>query len=213
MGISFDNFYPNTTFFISPLKRVTSLVVEKEAESIFIELISYIFEYFKDIKRHRSIKDVEDVFETLENSPILEFLEEIEEKDFEEENSKLNQELDNLLEIHKDNLIEAVQDERLEEISYYWIFAIESVTKQLKLATKEFKRQLRFIEHKANRAIRRTMNKLEDILKGVFLVLFRITEQIYMISNDDPIEIEKEISYLLEDVVYLENLAHVTLLL
>ncbi len=47
---------------------------------------------------------------------------------------------------------------------------------------------------------------LLTLLKCLFLVVFRIIEQILTVLNREPYSLEKEREYLIQDIVYLENI-------
>lgn len=199
------------SFFIAPFRKSVDLIVEKRtSDNLFQNILDLLFGYFSEIKEHRTIIDVDNAFEKIDDYLNLDDLEEIDEKTIEEESGKLKRELKAFIKNNIEKISLSMNNAKTGFILNYWISNLEIAFEVLEDSLKEFKRKHRFLSGKSSREKDFLKRKLDGIHKALFLVFFRIMEQIYMISEDKKFIPDNEINYLIEDVVYLENIARAT---
>ncbi|MHA1337816.1 MAG: hypothetical protein ACTSPW_19085, partial [Promethearchaeota archaeon] len=137
-------------------------------------------------------------------------VEDITEEEFKKEFDSLKE---FLKDFHKKNIDKADKLLINEHFAYFinaWYFCMNRIFTILSETTRALKNKKKRLlkEKRAFRKTERILEKyLEDLFKAIFLVLFRIVEQIFMISQEESIVFEKEIDYLFEDLVYLENIS------
>lgn len=206
-----DNILIQNSYFIDQFRKSIDLIVEKRTDNnIFQEILDTLFDYFSEIKEHRTIIDVENAFKKVDDIFDLNNLEGMDEKLIEEESDNLKEDLKEFIANNSEKLILSINDAKIGFMINYWISNLEIATEVLDDFFKEFKRKKRFSAAKSFRVRDFLKRKLDRIYKGFFLVFFRIIEQIYMIADDRNFIPENEIDFLIEDVVYLENIARAT---
>ncbi len=205
-----DNILIQNSYFIDQFRKSIDLIVEKRTYNIFQEILDTLFDYFSEIKEHRTIIDVENAFRKVDDILDLNNLEGMDEKSIEEESDNLKGDLKDFIANNSDKIILSINDAKIGFMSNYWISNLEIAIEVLDEFIKEFNRKKRFLAGKSFRVRDFLEKKLDRIYKGFFLVFFRIIEQIYMISDDKKFIPGNEIDFLIEDVVYLENIARAT---
>ena len=94
MGIYQNIGLDQNSYFTAPFHKITNLVLERHiSDNIFQEMLNLLFRYFKTIKRHRTINDVDAVFEYLDIFLESYDLEVIERKEIEAESEKLKEDI------------------------------------------------------------------------------------------------------------------------
>lgn len=199
------------SYLIAPFRKSIDIVVEKRtSDNIFQKILEILFDYFSKIKEHRTIIDVDNAFEKIEEYLDLNNLDEIDEKAIREESRNLKRELKDFLANNIEKINLTMNNAKTGFMINYWISNLEITFEVLEKSLKEFRRKYRFLSGRSSREKEFLKKKLEGIHKAIFLVFFRIIEQIYIISEDKKFIPENEINYLIEDVVYLENIARAT---
>ncbi|MBY9007371.1 MAG: hypothetical protein KGD63_11505 [Candidatus Lokiarchaeota archaeon] len=208
ISISQNTELDQNSYFTAPFHKITDLVLERyTTDNIFQEMLNFLFLYFKTIKRHRTINDVDKVFEYLDEFLESYHLEDIGRKEIEAESEKLKEDIDCFIKNNFERIEQTLNDAKSSILANIWISNIRTTFTVFAESLKAFKRKIRRLSRRSKRARDTIEDRLSDLHKAIFLVLFRIVEQIYMIANNDPFIPENEIEFLIEDIVYLENIA------
>jgi len=199
------------SFFFAPFHKSIDLIVEKRTpDNLFQEILGALLNFFSEIKQHRTILDVEEAFKKIEEILNLKNLEDLDDESMAEESDILKGDLKDFIANNIEKINLSIDDGQTGFMVNYWISNLEIAFETFGSALKEFRRKYRFLSKKSSRAKDLLKDKLNRIYKALFLVFFRIMEQIYMISENMKFIPDKEISYLIEDVVYLENIVRAT---
>ncbi|MGQ4874600.1 MAG: hypothetical protein ACP6IY_11080 [Promethearchaeia archaeon] len=197
-------------FIIKPLHELTDIVNEKKIPSnYFEEILEKLYSYFKNNKEHRTIYNVDEAFEELEPDIRKMEYEIIQEK--EKACERVIEDLKNFTEKYNKEIKDLLNNAKTGFLVNYWIFAIQDSIKIISDFLNKFNRKSRKIDRKSKIIKIYLLDQLTDIFKGFFLVLFRIFEQIHMIVKGEDFIPDKEIDYLIEDLVYLKNLYRASL--
>jgi len=197
----------NSDFIIDPFRKFSDIIIEKRtSEEIFELVLNELLSYFKDIKEHRSIYDVDEVIKKINKDLYGKDLEVIDKDSIEEETERILDSLENLIEKNSEKIEKTIQNPLMEKMMNYWISNLAIIVEILSESLRAFKIKERWLKRMSDRIKHHLLNKLLDLFKAIFLVLFRIVEQIYMIYNGQEFDPDDEINFLIEDVVYLENI-------
>jgi len=196
---------PNS-FIIGPLHAISDILIDSEIddENFDSVIIKFLIDYFKDIKENRTIDNVSEVLESLYKIYKFPSI-----RDYKEYQKDMNirdfgKKWENFLEENIEEIEELSQDPKTGPFMMSWILNLDEAIRIL----------LEFLDkcgskQKYNKR-KHTQKDFEDnlsiFLKAVFLVFFRIVEQMYQIINEIPYDIEKEKQFLIEDIVYLDNI-------
>lgn len=199
-----------SSYFIEPFHKTMDLVLEKEISgNIFQDILNILFRYFKTIKYHRTISDVDDAFGYVSDYLDSHGLELIEKENIEKESESLKDSIEDFIKNNSEKIEKTLKNAKFGILATIWISSIKTAFLIMSESLKRFKRKIRRLVRRSRKAKRSLEKSLENLIKAIFLVLFRIIEQIYMIANDEYFIPEKEIEYLMEDLVYLENIARI----
>lgn len=203
--------FKQNSYLIAPFRKSIDLIVEKRtSDNIFQDILDLLLSYFSEIKEHRTIMDVDNAFKKIDDYLNLNNLEDIEEKVIAEESEELRGELKDFIANNIENISLSMNNAKTGFMLNYWISNLEIAFEVFENSLKEFRRKNRFLLVKSSRVKDFLKKKLDVIHKALFLVFFRVMEQIYMVSEDKKFIPNDEINYLIEDVVYLENIARAT---
>lgn len=205
------SFFPEgSTFLVEPFHQISELVIEKETnKEIIMEAFLILHDYFNDDKKkYRTISDVDRVMKIINDKitrryPESEFFTE-EEK--EEQSQLFIDSFGNFIENNKDNINRTFEKNQFEVFISHWIMNLDTSLEIFAESFELFLSKKNKIARLSSRAVETLFGRIFDLIKSIFLVLFRIAEQIFMIFNNEPFNIENEIDYLLNDIVYLENI-------
>ena len=205
------SFFPEgSTFLVEPFHQISELVIEKETnKEIIMEAFLILHDYFNDDKKkYRTISDVDRVMKIINDKitrryPESEFFTE-EEK--EEQSQLFINSFGNFIENNKDNINRTFEKNQFEVFISHWIMNLDTSLEIFAESFELFLSKKNKILRLSSRAVETLFGRFFDLIKSIFLVLFRIAEQIFMIFNNEPFNIENEIDYLLNDIVYLENI-------
>ncbi|MFX1392648.1 MAG: hypothetical protein ACFFAH_03655 [Promethearchaeota archaeon] len=179
------------------------------SDSDFGDLIILLSEYFKKIKEHRTIDDVERAIEYLKEKLDLYKYDVLKDEEIEDLINDMKEDVENYFEKNRKNIKYIFRNPIAKKIIPYWISNFDLTIKILvdSLKVLEQKRRRIILLKRQSRQTKEYMeNKFENILKAVFLVLFRIIEQIFLIIDNKVFNINQEIDLLIRDVVYLKNI-------
>lgn len=204
------NLIKSTCFIIEPFKCMTNIKVGRHiSDSDFGDLIILLSEYFKKIKEHRTIDDVERAIEYLKEKLDLYKYDVLKDEEIEDLINDMKEDVENYFEKNRKNIKYIFRNPIAKKIIPYWISNFDLTIKILvdSLKVLEQKRRRIILLKRQSRQTKEYMeNKFENILKAVFLVLFRIIEQIFLIIDNKVFNINQEIDLLIRDVVYLKNI-------
>ncbi|MHA1659059.1 MAG: hypothetical protein ACTSUT_08065 [Promethearchaeota archaeon] len=194
----------NTNFFLKPFHQISNIVLEKQdLKEGFEEIIKILNEYFRKVKEHRTIEDVDIVLELIrKNSKLFQEMSS-NERNMQEEVEDMREELKHFIEDNSEGIEDTFYNSEAGPFVLSWILTFDETTQILFNFMDAWKSKIRSRRRINNTTIK---NNLLMLFKAVFLVLFRIIEQIYMIIGEEPYDLEKEKRYLIEDVVYLDNI-------
>jgi len=193
---------------------MTNIKIKREiSENIFEPILASLFQYFQEIKEHRTIRDVDNAFNEIKDKIDLNDLKSLNDDDIEEQIEEVKTYADDLYIKNRENIELTFKNPKAKNFITYWIsnldLTLNILHDSIKILKKQKKRQI-FIQRQSKRAREYFLFKLENIVKAVFLVVFRIVEQIYMIIENKNFDVEQEIDYLIEDVVYLKNIQRIS---
>lgn len=205
-----QGFFPEEdVFLVEPFRQISELVIEKETDDTFVmKSFEILYNYFNDKKEYRTLSDVERVMKSINDVVTKKFPE----FDFfsgekKEEQSKIFiDSFKNFIEENEENINRAHEKKRFEPFLSHWIMNLNTSLEIFDESFELFIAKKHKILRSSSRAVEKLFDSVFDLVKAIFLVFFRIAEQIYMISNDVDFVVEEEIDYLLDDIVYLENI-------
>lgn len=204
----FDDF-SSDFFLIKPFSQISELVIESKTKPNIIEVIlRELYAFFQDKKQYRTISDVDRVLKQLE--PIIQgegykfgsFTEEEKEK----QSRDIIQDFDNFLDTNQEEIEKSYLNPDFEPFLSHWILNLDTSMKIFSETFEMFEIKKRRMERFSKRGIQKLFERLMDLMKALFLVLYRITEQIFILTKKLPYTLEDELDYLLNDIVYLENI-------
>jgi len=203
------NDFSSDFFLIKPFSQISELVIESKTKPNVIEIIlQELYTFFEDKKEFRSISDVDRVLRHIE--PIIKEagykLEAFTEEEKEEQSRELIQSLDSFIDVHQKEIEESHLNSDFEPFMSHWILNLYTSMKIFSETFGMFETKKRRMERLSKISFQNLFDRLMDLMKAVFLVLYRITEQIFILTKKLPYTLEDELDYLLNDIVYLENI-------
>ena len=205
-----QGFFPEEdVFLVEPFHQISELVIEKEIDdTIVIEAFEILYNYFSDKKKYRAISDVDRVMKGINDVITKKFpdtyFSSTEKK--EEQSQIFIESFKNFIEKNEEDINRTYEEKRFEPFLSNWIMNLNTSLEIFDESFELFIAKKHKILRSSSRAVENLFDRFFDLVKAIFLVFFRIAEQIYMISNDVDFDVEKEIDYLLDDIVYLENI-------
>lgn len=194
----------NTNFFLKPFHQISNVVLEKQnLKEGFEEVVKILVDYFRNVKEDRTIEDVDNVLELIRKESRLFQEMSSNERNIQEEVEDMREELEYFIENNSEGIEDTFYNSEAGPFILSWILTFDETTQILFDFMDAWKSRIRSRRRISNATIK---NNLLMLFKAVFLVLFRIIEQIYMIVEKEPYDVEKEKRYLIEDVVYLDNI-------
>lgn len=208
-SLQFGNFPEESSFLIKPFQEISEIVIEKEAsEKIFGEIFMILYDFFSDKKEFRTILDVDKIMKKINDwiarkYPEYDFFED----EKKEEYSRIFLDtFSHFINRNQAEINEVFKDEKYQPFLSNWIMNLETSIEAFSESFDLFIAKKNIIIRKSTRAVDGLISHLFDFIKALFLVLYRIVEQIYMISENITFSQEDEIDYLINDIVYLENI-------
>jgi len=209
-SITISNILESTDFIVEPFKQMIILQMGRDVSNNFNELIlNPLMEYFGKRKEYRTINDVDKAIEYLIKINNYKNIKTLDEEELKEELDEIKDSINNYLEKNRENIDRSFSDSKAKIMISYWITNFDSTMNilfdSLDLVTKQ-KRKIIALKRQSKYTKEYIGLKLMNIIKAVFLVLFRIVEQIHLIINNIDFDAREEIDYLIEDLVYLKNI-------
>ena len=205
-----QGFFPEEDIFlVEPFRQISELVIEKETDDTFVmEAFEILYNYFNDKKEYRTISDVDRVMKSINDVITKKFpdFDFSSEEKKEEQSQMFIDSFKNFVEKNEENINRTYEEKRFEPFLSHWIMNLNTSLEIFDETFELFIAKKHKILRSSSRAVEKLFDRVFDLVKAIFLVFFRIAEQIYMISNDIDLDVEKEIDYLLDDIVYLENI-------
>ena len=192
----------NTDYFIEPVQRISKILIARDTPEPFFEIIfKKMFEYFQEHKYVRTLEDVDEVLNLINEILPSEELEKLTEKKLALEMDYFRNAAKNFIENNATKIEKVFFKTKARKFLLRWILSYDEALNIF----------IEFLNRtKARRYLIRRPKEmgwyLYRMYQGLFLVLFRITEQIYILSNEFPYDENKEKEALIGDVVYFENL-------
>ncbi|KKK41719.1 hypothetical protein LCGC14_1391440 [marine sediment metagenome] len=204
----FDDF-SSDFFLIKPFSQISNLVIERKTKPNIVEVIlQELYNFFLDKKEYRTISDVDQVLKILE--PIFQEvgynLESLTDEEKEERSRDIIQEFENFIDMHQEEIEKSCLNPDFEPFLSDWILNLDTSMKIFSETFELFEIKKRRMERFSKRGIKKLFERLMDLMKALFLVLYRITEQIFILLKKLPYTLDDELDYLLNDVIYLENI-------
>lgn len=204
----FDDF-SSDFYLIKPFSQISELVIDSKTKPNFIEVIlGELYTFFQDKKEYRTISDVDRVLKRLE--PIFQEegykLEAFTEEEKEEQSRDIIRDFENFLDVYQEEIEETYLNSEFEPFISHWILNLDTSMKIFSETFEMFEIKKRRLERFSKRGFQKLFERLMDLMKALFLVLYRITEQIFILFKKLPYTLEDELDYLLNDIVYLENI-------
>lgn len=200
--MSVDLISLNNDFFIEPVKSISKVLILKNTPGYFFQnIFDVIFNYLKDYKENRTIEDVKEAFDVATKKLSLDNFEDMNPKKIETEINNLRNSASHFIQDNAQKIEETFYETKAKAFLLRWIFAYDEAM-QIFLQFGEKANMRRYL-------IRRPKDVMffyYRLFEGLFLVLYRIIEQIYMLANNLPIDEKKEKEYLIGDIVYYDNL-------
>lgn len=194
-------------FLLDSFKEFSNIIIEKELSTEgYKQFLNNLLEFFKPIKENRTIYDVDNAMEYLENKIDLKEFKELSRKDIEKESKNIREAMDNLIKQNEDKIKQYFDTPVAKEMINYWIINLDNILTDFRDGLEYFLDSKRMLMRRSRRGKDFLLRKFMDFLKAVFLAMFRILEQMILIVRDEQIDIDKEISLLISDVVYLSNM-------
>ncbi len=205
----FDDF-SSDFFLIKPFSQISKLVIESKTKpkNIIEVILRELYTFFQDKKKYRTISDVDRVLKRLELIIQEEGykLESLTEEEKEEQSRDIIQDFENFLDEHQEEIEKSFLNPDFEPFLSHWILNLDTSMKIFSETFKMFEIKKRRMERFSKRGIQSLFERLMDLMKALFLVLYRITEQIFILTRNLPCTLEDELDYLLNDIIYLENI-------
>ena len=204
----FDDF-SSDFFLVKPFSQISELVIESKTQPNLIEIIlQELYAFFQDKKEFRTISDVDRVLKRLE--PIIQEEgykhESLTEEEKEEQSRDLIRDFDSFLDVYQEEIEETYLKPDFEPFLSHWILNLDTSMKIFSETFNMFEIKKRRMERFSKRGFQKLFDRLMDLMKALFLVLYRITEQVFILIKKLPYTLEDELDYLLNDIVYLENI-------
>ena len=204
----FDDF-SSDFYLIKPFSQISELVIDSKTKPNFIEVIlGELYTFFLDKKEYRTISDVDRVLKRLE--PIFQEegykLKSFTEEEKEEQSRDIIRDFENFLDMYEEEIEESYLNPEFEPFISHWILNLDTSMKIFSETFEMFEIKKRRLERFSKRGFQKLFERLMDLMKALFLVLYRITEQIFILTKKLPYTLEDELDYLLNDIVYLENI-------
>lgn len=198
----------HNSFMARPLFRMGEVLSERDTRNYdFQEVFLEIYSFFAERKPYRTIRDVDNLITHLDKKFDFPYDEDLsDEKGKEERLEDLRDEFETLLEDYQEVIEGSVDDPKLDEFMIDWLYNVTMCIEAFKEALNLFETKVRRIRRVTHRIQENLLNHFLDVTKVFFLVFYRIVEQYYMITNNIEMNIEAEKKYLLNDLVYMQNI-------
>lgn len=201
------NIYCEMNFVIEPLHSISDIIIKKRIpDGIFQDILDSLFEYFSQFKEQRTVNDVDNAIEFVEKKLSLNDLDSIKKELIGEESEKVMDSLENFFKKNIEKIERVGKNQIAKKMLTYWISNIDITLNNFAKAIRMYNAKMRRISRISNRVREVLYKKFEELLKALFLVFFRILEQINMIDKNEVFDVETEINLLISDVVYFENI-------
>lgn len=209
----FDDF-SSDFFLVKPFSQISELVIESKTKPDLIEtMLQELYAFFRDKKEFRTISDVDRVLKRLE--PIIQEegykLESFTEEEKEEQSREIIEGFGGFLDENQEDIEKAYLNPNFEPFLSDWILNLDTSMKIFSETFEMFEIKKRRMERFSKRGLQKLFDRLMDLMKALFLVLYRITEQVFMLIKKLPYTLENELDYLLNDIVYLENIQRIVI--
>ena len=199
----------SSVFIIEPLRQMTYISLEKEfSKRLFKDVLDDLFQYFSEIKEERTIYDVESAFAYIEKK-YRGHWEDLTIEEADKIVKTIEKSTKNFIKKNKEKINLISDNKKTKKIAPYWIYNFDIAIKILLETIKMDRRRSFQLRRKSKYAMKTFSKNFEIIMQAVFLVLFRITEQIFMIINEQEFDLDKEIDLLIRDTVYLKNIKRI----
>jgi len=152
------NIYQNieldqNSYFTAPFHKIIDLVLERYTiDNIFQDMLNILFKYFKTIKRHRTINDVDEAFEYINDFLETYHLEVIERKEIETESEKLKENMECFIKNNFERIEQTLNDAKSSLLANIWVSNIRTTFIVLAESLKAFKRKIRRLSRRSKRA-------------------------------------------------------------
>ncbi len=192
----------NNDYFIGPLQGISRIMLWKNVSNdYFNEIFKVFFESLKDHKKNRTLRDVEEAFKKVEKELSLDRFDRMNDKEYRGEMRIIRESAIHFIEENARKIEVTFHETKARNFLLRWIFTYDEAINIFL----QFFRKLGTIRY----LIRRPKDLVDSfyyLFEGLFLVLYRIFEQIYILSNDLPFNENEENEFLIGDVVYYGNL-------
>ena len=204
----FDDF-SSDFFLVKPFSQISELVIESKTKPNLIEIILQgLYDFFQDKKEFRTISDVDRVLKLLD--PIIQKegykLESFTEEEKEEQSREIINGFGDFIDENQEIIEKTSLKPDFEPFLSHWILNLDTSMKIFSETFEMFEIKKRRMERFSKRGLQKLFDRLMDLMKALFLVLYRITEQVFILIKKLPYTLEDELDYLLNDIVYLENI-------
>lgn len=179
------------------------------SNNFFESFMTPLVEYFKDKKEYRTLRDVDNAFKFLVEKGYFKSTKSLDAEELKEEFDIVKESVEGYLENNSDKITATFKNLKARGLMTYWITNFDMAMNVLFASMDAIKNQRRaVILWQRQTTVTKNLlgERFLNITKAIFLVLFRIVEQIILISKDEPLDIDKEIEYLVNDLVYLKNI-------
>ncbi len=195
-------------FMAKPLLNIGRVISERDTREINIQdIFMEIYSFFSERKDYRTIKDVEKLMRYLDKRFNLPYDDELSNDELIEGRlEELGDEFKGIMEEYKDTIEGSLENPKQDEFMMDWIYNITTCVDAFIEALETFDTSINRIQVKARRIRENLLDQFINLVKGFFLVFYRVVEQYYMIINDIEMDVEKEKEYLLNDIVYMQNI-------
>lgn len=207
----FDGFdaFSSDFFLVKPFSQISELVIESKTKPNLIEIIlQELYDFFQDKKEFRTISDVDRVLKRLD--PIIQEegykLESLTEEEKEVQSREIIKGFGGFLDENQEDIEKISLNPNFEPFLSHWILNLDTSMKIFSETFEMFEIKKRRMERFSKRGLQKLFDRLMDLMKALFLVLYRITEQVFILVKKLPYTLEEELDYLLNDIVYLENI-------
>lgn len=196
-------------FLVKPFSQISELVIESKTKPNVIEIIlQELYDFFRDKKEFRTISDVDRVLKRLD--PLIQEegykLESLTEEEREEQSREIIEAFGGFLDENQENIEKTSLNPNFEPFLSHWILNLDTSMKIFSETFEMFEIKKRRLQRFSKRGLQKLFDRLMDLMKALFLVLYRITEQVFILVKKLPYNLENELDYLLNDIVYLENI-------
>jgi hypothetical protein len=194
---------------VKPFYQISEIVIEKETtENIFNDVFLMLYHFFSDKREFRTVEDVDKIMKKINDFitrkyPEFKFFND---EEREEQIRIYLESFSHFIDQNEGKINNIFKDEQYHPFLSNWIMNLETSLEAFSESFELFISKKNKIIRSSSRAVDGLFNHLFNLIKAIFLVLYRIVEQIYMISEKISYSHEDEIDYLLNDIVYLENI-------